>query len=182
MKVGNTPLTWNRLEENTRNSRGFDITMRAASDADRRMEHSSMEVSDPTMNFWNLLGSIPRRDQAAVAANGLASRLAQNGVNDANLSLIRSFPAKFTREEMINIEGLLKENPLLKMSGGDSNKEILEQLKEIWMGSENRQGFTPDRVPVQNPGGQNPVEMFFRSSFWRKPGNDDYKKAAAVSL
>lgn len=181
MKVSNTPLTWNRQEGVSRTNRGFELSMRAASDADRRMEHSSMDASDPTMSFWNLVSSLPCRDQAAMAANGLASRLAQNGANDANLSLVRSFPARFNREEMLNIEGLLKENPLLQNSGNTNTRKLIEQLKEIWSGNESRQGFTPARLPVQNPGGHNPVELFFRSTMMKRPV-DDHKRASAVTL
>ncbi|HNV68487.1 MAG TPA: hypothetical protein PKO06_02235, partial [Candidatus Ozemobacteraceae bacterium] len=124
MRISNNPLTLNRQESGNRVTRGFEFTLRAASDEDRRMEHSGMEATDPTMSFWNLVSSLPRQDQATMAANGLASRLAQNGINDSNLSLIRSFPARFTREEMLNIEGLLKENPLLQMSGSASNRRL----------------------------------------------------------
>ncbi len=180
MRISSNPLTWNRQENVTKTQRGFDFAMAAASDEDRRMEHSNMSTTDPTLSFWNLISSLPRQDQATMAANGLASRLAQNGINGTNLSLIRSFPARFTREEMLNIEGMLKENPMLQMSGSANQRRLIEQLKEIWMGNEQRQGFTPELMPIQNPAGNSPVELFFRSSFLKRP-DIDQKRVTEVT-
>ena len=146
------------------------------------MEPSALAKTNSPLDFWSLVENRSRSEQVSLAATALAGKIAQKGITDEHQAFIQKLSKRFSPPEMKSMQELLRNNPMMKMRHSSEVDGMLNQLQQIWNGSEVQKSPNPMVNPAVDNGLFSPDALYFRTSFFQKNRGGEFRKAVSVSL